>query len=121
MGNDTRAEKDKKGTFKDYFEFLRKATDTVIEAVKWPGQARKIERQFAKKQDELEEVRDRLADKVLDIEKKLTTASEDEMGSIIKSGVQAMIELDAAKRNAAVAKEWYAKLKGPAPAEATQE
>jgi len=98
-----------------YFDWLRKLTDDVVTAVKWPAQSRRIDRAFAKKADRLEEIEAQTSEKILDIERQLLTADEDSMDYLIDAGLSLLVDLDAARINSKTASEWLEKLRGEAP------
>lgn len=99
----------------NYFDWLRKLTDDIVTAVKWPAQAKRIDRAFAKKADRLEEIEASTAERILDIERQLLTADEDDMDDLIDSGLAMIADLEAARANSKAADAWLDKLKGAAP------
>ena len=98
-----------------YFDWLRSLTDDIVTAVKWPAQAKRIDRAFAKKADRLEEIEAQTAERILAIEREFLTADEDDMDDLIATGLEMIADLEAARANSKAADEWLAKLKGAAP------
>lgn len=101
----------------NYFDWLRRLTDDIVTAVKWPAQAKRIDRAFAKKADRLEEIEAKTAELILDIERQFLTADEDDMDDLISTGLEMIADLEAARANSKAADAWLSKLKGAAPSD----
>lgn len=98
-----------------YWDFLRKAGDAAIEEIKWPTQKARIARAFADRQDDLGEVEGTVADRLIDIERKLITADKKDLAELIDEGLKLLITIEAAEKNSKNAKAWFEKLSGDSP------
>jgi hypothetical protein len=101
-----------------YMDWLRKATDDAVSAIKWPSQRARIDRAFADREDDLLETEAKVQEQIIEIERRMVTAPKEELRSLIDQGLELLADLEAAKLNTKNAAEWYNKLKGDGPAEA---
>jgi len=84
---------------------IRKATDEVIDELKWPLRVKQIERAAESFQDTIESDRLTSEQKLVDLQKKLTEVkTEDEARKIWKSIAEARIALEETDRLAQIVK-----------------